>query len=328
MRLLRRALATLTAALILGAASGCGGGGDDQDGVAALLLLGDTRGIIEVDVEADTDRVLVAAPTTTTSLRDPAVSPDATKIVFTSTAAVRVAGGARETNADLWVANRDGSNARLLVAHAAPNTGFAAPLWVDDATVLAVSHSLADANVMANYPPRLMRVDATAGTAVEAVAGVRAFGLAPDGTHTVTVAADEKSLSVQDLASGADRLSIVAAGQFLYVVSPRYAPDGGTIAFVAFDAADYPPTDPDEEPVASLWRISPTGDGLTRVASFESDDRSSLAWSADGATVYVLTSHAVLQVDVASGNVEHLREEVTLLSMLDWEPAPPEEGEK
>ncbi|MBI5288217.1 MAG: PD40 domain-containing protein, partial [Chloroflexi bacterium] len=265
----------------------CGGGGDGGRSGGGLLLFGDQRGIIELNIDTGLDRVLTAATTTTTSLRDPAVSPDGTRIVFTATAGTRTPGGGREVNGDLWIADRDGGSAHLLASHVAPNTGIAAPQWMDDATVLAVSLSLAGAGTPSTYRSRIVRVDVSTGATVDFLPDAAAFGLSPDRSRLGFVTADERSLGTTSTLDPSAVASLVRDGDHVYIVSPRYSPDGLTIAFVAFDSATYPPKTTEEEPEASLWRITSAGENLTRLASFESDDRSSLAWSGDAKVLYV-----------------------------------------
>jgi len=328
MRQVCRVVLVCAPALAAVLVSSCSGGGDGGPAGTGQLLFGDQRGIVELEIETGLDRVLTAAPTTTTSLRDPAVSPDGTRIVFTSTSAARVPGGAREVNGALWIADRDGSNARLLASHVAPNTGIAAPQWLDDATVLAVSLSLADAGIAAAYPSRILRVDAGTGEAVDFLPGIAAFGVSPDRSRLGFVAANERSLGATSTQAPSALTNLVGEGDYVYLASPRFSPDGLTIAFVAFDAATFPPKTTAEEPEASLWLVSIAAASLTRLASFESDDRSSLAWSGDGKIIYVQSSEAFLAIDAGSGEIETLREPVTLLSTFTWQPSPEQEAEK
>ena len=319
---LRMGLLVLATVVALAAAS-CGGGTEKGTPRTGLLLFGDQRGIVELNVETDLDRVLVARPTQVTELRDPAVSPDGARLVFTSTAGIRIPGAGREVNGDLWIADRDGANPRLLASHVAPNTGLASPQWMDDTTVLAASVSLADANTASTYQSRIVRIDTASGATSDLVANARAFGISPDGSSIVFASAIERSLASVGLQNPGTVTPLVAEGTLLFITSPRYSPDGLTIAFVAFDAATYPPKSAEDEPIASLWRMSPNGENLTRIASFLADDRSGVTWSGDGATIFVLGSESIAAIDVLSGEIETLHEPVNLLSTITWQPAPP-----
>jgi Tol biopolymer transport system component len=303
--------------------SGCGGGGGDN--TRGSLVYGDERGIVERTIAGGDERILVVAPSPTTVLRDPTISPSG-QLAYVQTATVRVGAGPRVTNSDVYVANRDGSNSRLVFAHQADNQTMSHPQWVSDAAIVLLVHTLVSPSDPRSVDSELFQVDLSTGVPRQLREGVTGIGVASDGNRIALVTdGGEVIASRLDNPQARIMLTTGSAQQLVFIGAPRYSADGLRIAFTAFDADTFPPRDESTATKAAVWVAPSSGGELRRVADFPASDRAALAWSDDGRYLYVLASSGLLQVDAESGGVRTLRENANVFSAIDWRPPPAED---
>ena len=86
------------------------------------------------------------AETDNTFLLDPAISPDGERLVYVVQPPPKIEAGVYDAGSDVWVANRDGSDAHVVFEHAQPNQLIRFPQWQDDAKILAVVQEIGPVN--------------------------------------------------------------------------------------------------------------------------------------------------------------------------------------
>src|SRR6266581_6938133 len=131
---------TVTVAALAAASCGGGSGGSGGTGTAhpttrpasggpGSLLVTRAAGIGMYDLATGHGSLLIKPPEQGDLLADPALSPDGSQIAY-----VVLAPPERNFDAgsDLWVANRDGSEARMVYKHDTPNQQVRLPRWSDD----------------------------------------------------------------------------------------------------------------------------------------------------------------------------------------------------
>lgn len=167
--------------LLAAALTSCGGSEGSGEG---FVLNGTTEGIVHRPADGGDVTVLVAPPGTTDTLVDPAVSPDGTRIAYSHAPPYeRIQGAAfLDSNADLWVAERDGANSRLFYEHSALTEVVRAPQWLDDNTVRAVVLKVRDLmDAESDNVRALVRIDVESGTRTDLIENVLSFVISPDG---------------------------------------------------------------------------------------------------------------------------------------------------
>ncbi len=141
------------------------------------------------------------------------------------------------------------------------------------------------------------------------LAGPDAVDWSPDGStiaisHTARPVADDwptARISLVDVATGALRpFAATGAAE----TSPRFSPDGRTLAYLATD-------DPPRWPHRESIRLAPLDGGAPRTLPDSPDESPALAgWSADGRTIYFAEGRSVSAIvyaqDVASGALRAL----------------------
>ncbi len=321
------AAALIVAALTL---ASCGGGGSTGGATATRatgssgsgpgsLVVTRTAGIGAYDLSTGKGQALIK-PDNGDTLADPAVSKDGTRIVY-----VIVAPPERNFDAgsDLWVANRDGSNPRLVYKHDAPNQQVRLPRWADSDHVLAVVQEPAVKNGFSTFVFTLERISLSNGAKEKMAENIVGFDLSPDGQHGVYAVISEttgETLATGD-ATGNNLTTIVGLDQNLQPFnSPRYSPDGSTVAFASADQTgasadqryvslapiDTPPRVPllDGLP-EDIWTVDAKGGKARRVAVLK-EDLPTLAWSGDAKHIYVLGANATYDVNLVNGSTPHI----------------------
>jgi len=181
------------------------------------------------------------------------------------------------------------------------------------------------------------------GQAEDVVSGGRYPGVSADESTLVFVRNDGQGDALwRQVRGGGSDCALVPAGAFVFLGPPRISPDGSTVAFGASGeptlAASSCAGDSGRTPAVArwflewsipgdrvayahgrpwaIWSVNVNGGGLKRLSDLTGDDLS-VAWSADGHRLAVLTPTTLNVVTVATGAVEKLAD-VGGEGTLDW----------
>lgn len=312
------------------AAAACGGssaapsktgGAKATEGPAAgtgSLILTRPEGLAEFNLKSHDEKLLIRQPTQDTFLLDPAVSPDGAQIAYIAQPPPKVQGTVYDAGSDIWVANRDGSGARLVLAHQDPNQLIRFPEWLDATHLLAVVQEPTQVQGTTSVMYVLEKVEIATGQRVRMIDNVLAYGLSPDRTQlTYTeLGVDTGEVLKTAALDGSNAKTIVGPEQNLLPFnSPRYSPDGSTIAFTSADqtgatagfryvSARPLSVSPDGLP-EDVWTV-PTSGGLARRVADLKEDLPAVTWGADGSHLYVLGAMGLSDVSLTSGAVSRI----------------------
>lgn len=328
----RFALSTLLCVLFVGTAvlAACGGSSAAKSGSPAggatggagagsgSLILTRPDGIAEIKLQSHDEKLLVKQPTSDTFLLDPAVSPDGASIAYTVQPPPVIQGTTYDAGSDIWIANRDGSGAHQVAAHHEPNQLMRYPGWLDAGHLLAVVQEPTVAEGTTSVKYVLEKIDIATGQRTRMIDNVLAYGLSPDRTRVVyTELGTDTGETLKTAAlDGSDAKTIVGREQNLLPFnSPRYSPDGSTIAFTSADqtgatagwqyvSARPASVSPDGLP-EDVWTVPASGGLARRVADIK-EDLPALTWGADGSHLYVLGAMGLSDVNLKSGAVTRM----------------------
>jgi len=317
----------------------CGGGGDGgeppQQLTDRLLLVRDT-GIFELSLATNEEQPLLLDPPGAL-LADPAVSPDGTQIAHVRLLqGVAQPGEQADFGADLYVAGRDGSDARLLYEHQVRGEQARGPRWTPDGMLLfSVERFETD-----HFVTQILALDLASGETTVLVENAVQPAISPDGTQIAYAAIDDQGLQSLWLANagGGDPRLLLGPDQGLGIIlSPRFSPDGTRVAVAGSEVV--PPaarhddplyasqtggTRPLRRPPAYLYNGFPMDIWLVELATGEplkladiDADQPYLAWSADGLRLFMLDATGVYVIDPTTGNGRALAPG-TFHGQLDW----------
>jgi Tol biopolymer transport system component len=322
--------------LVLGLAvlAACGGDGGPQ--LHDRLLLVRNEGIAELALGSGEERLLLSSPQEAL-LIEPSISPDGSTIAYTLQLIPTVVPGRPvELGMDLWLADRDGSNSRLLLEHEMPNSQFRSPVWLPDGAHMLIGTGALEGAMIRTT---IELLDLASGERTVVVENGFRPGVSPDGTRLVFVRMDEmtfvQSLWIANI-DGSDERMIAGPGDGLgSFTSPRFSPDGATIAFAA--------SEPLQQQVAAgegvrfagadgaalrgaavafnglpmdLWTIAADGSDLRKIAELKLD-LPGLAWSGDGARLFVLSGLGLFVV-APDGSSHRQIGDGTFHGQVDW----------
>ena len=335
---LRRAIVSLVIiAPIIAAACG-GGGGTPAKGTpgalpsanaattpaagAGSIIFSREDGLAQYDIKAGAAKLLVKPADANTFLLDPAISPDHALIAYVSQPPPKNVGGQYDAGSDLWVANRDGSNPHAVFTHVTPNQLVRFPQWEDQGHILAIVQEIAQANGTTSVTYTLERVDVATGARANVLKDVLSFGLSPDAKRAVyahLAPQTGETLEAVDLGGGSPAMLVDLSQNLAPFNSPRYSPDGATIAFASADQtgarADFayvtargfgPAADAANDGLPEdIWTMPAAGGTPKRVADLK-EDLPAVTWSGDGKHLYVLGANALYDVNLASGAIDRI----------------------
>jgi Tol biopolymer transport system component len=322
--MLAAALAVLAAVV----SSGCGG--SDKSGAGVLVL--SRLGVIEqFDIATGEVSLLVDVPEQNSFILDPAVSPDGERIAYIVQPPPRVVDGKYDAGSDLWIANRDGSEPRLLYEHEDLNALVRFPQWQGDGQVLAFVQDITFVEVVAGSGTTtidyiIQRFEVASGEHETVLEDAIAFTLSPDGERISYSRLDQAIGEIFEsapLAGGEAQVLVAQDEQLQPYSSPRYSPDGTRIAFASADQTQAPPTGRLSAPARTtdgfpqdIWLVDAAG-GKPRLLADLKEDLPSLTWSGDGKHIFVLGANGLYDIDVETGAVT-LIGEGAFHGQLDW----------
>lgn len=298
--------------------------GKPSGGTGSLIIAMPT-GLVEYSIKNGTQKQLVKPETDNTFLLDPAISPDGRRLVYIVQPPPKIDAGKYDAGSDLWVADRDGRGAHVVLIHEQPNQLIRFPQWQDNDTLLVVMQEIAPKNGVTTVSYVLNRLPAAGGARARVLTDALAFGLSPDGkrlAYARLAPQTGETLNAVDI-DGTNGVTLIGASENLAPFNvPRYSPDGSKIAFAAadqtgarasspeyvsaagFGATTAPPLDGLPE---DIWAIGASGGRPVRVADLK-EDLPALTWNGDGQHIYVIGSAGLYDVNVGTGAVDRLGE--------------------
>lgn len=314
MRLTRALLACLFA--LASAAPGCGGADGPPGSGRGSLIIARGDSIFEYDIASGETAPLIEPQDDGAFLLDPAVSADGTRLAYIVQPPPRVSGDRYDAGSDLWVANRDGTEQQAVLAHSVPNQLIRFPQWGADGALYAIVQEIEDVGGVAHVAYTLQRIDPVTGARARLRDGVLAYAISPDGeraAYAVRTERDRETLYLGDLDGGTPGVLVDVSSQLSPFNSPRFAPDGATVAFAAADQALAPPMGQRlaalrPQPAAArtdglpedIWAVAAAG-GEPRLLADLNEDLPALAWSGDGDRLYVLGAVGLYEVNARTG---------------------------
>jgi Tol biopolymer transport system component len=266
---------------------------------------------------------------------DVALSPDGTRLAYAYFTTPTGTGGG---GADIMLVSLtpEGSAPTLLAARDGPGVLLGAPGWAPDGQSLVFEVvGFTAAGQPAIHCDTINADGSGRRTIVEAA---RYPTVAPDGTTVAYVKSSPTgdSLWTRPLAGGAER-QIVSDVEMAGISYPRYAPDGGLIAFagvnlnsmgapsetterlrIGLSTSSNPaplgvahhgyPTDP--------WVVEAAGTGLRRVVQLSGDDLA-VAWSPDGQSLAVSGAYGLVLLTIGDGSQRPVTEDGSF-GAIDW----------
>lgn len=314
-----------------------GGGGDGQSLSDRLLLVRDT-GITELDLATGNEQSLI--PDFSDALvADPVISPDGRQIAFSALLqGIAPPGEAPDFGADVYVADRNGGNQRLLYEHQVRGEQVRSPAWLTNGTLLFSVQRFEQTGFVA----QIRVLDLATGTNEVVVDGAVQATASAGGARIAYVSIDQngqQALWVAD-ADGKNGRALAGTDQLLgVIISPRFSPDGRFLVFGAGESV-LPAAGRDpgaefvsrhraaalEQPRPSLfyngvptdiWIIDLETGEPTKVADANAD-QPSLAWSGDGLRLFALDASGLFAINPAGGELPRRVGEGTFHGQLDW----------
>lgn len=250
-----------------------------------------------------------------------AASPDGSRLAYV---AVVYSTGFRVSRTEVVIANRDGSDSRLLLAEEGANIFLETVAWGPDGKSVFVS-------VTGSKDGRLVqRLDRVTLDGLRSVAidpGLQPVP-SPIGGDVVYVQESAKGWSIWIKPQSGESRLLIPPDWFVDVDAPAFRPDGSVLAFAASGSG---PTvghklpsvfgalqDWADPPVAQahgehqlpfdLWLIQPDGKGLQRVAELN-QEQPALAWFPDGQRLAIWGGKGLQVFERATGKVIDLDRE-------------------
>ena len=255
------------------------------------------------------------------SITYPAISEDGAMLAFVRVLPVTTdRDGKPDFGADLYVANADGSQARVIVRHGVLSEFIESPAWLRSGRELA--YAIVTPNPLdGTADQRIEAVDIVSNQRRRLVANAEWPALMPDQRHLIFTSTDARGDTgretpmLLDVDTGALKALPGYGARLIFINSYQRSPDGRLIAFAAAEPGeDLPVQFPQRGQAAPLvlhpvyqdiWLMDPDGSNLRRLADVGLATPS-IAWSGDGAWVYVMSVRGFLRINVRTGTQEEL----------------------
>src|SRR5438067_118329 len=221
--------------LLLVVAVACGGGSKPAEKTGDHFLLANQSALSEA-TPAGISRALIKFDDAS-YLLDPAVSPDGQRLAFArQTPAKSLPNGAVDFGSDLYVADREGKNAKEVLHHAAIAEFIRSPAWLSS-TQLLITVEGQTPDKLPDFRTEIL--DLGSGSRRRLIDGAINAALSPDGKQIVYVNVDpltqEESLIATDKNVSAKRTLAAGNSGLGLFTSPVFSPDARSVTFAAVD---------------------------------------------------------------------------------------------
>lgn len=314
------ALMLCASVVLLAACTSNDGGGSTDGGIdgEGALIMTQPDGIVEMSLPSGELHRILAPATTSEFFLDVAVSPDGSRIAYVVQPPPTVINGLYDAGSNLWVMNRDGSAPVPLFMHQQANQLVRYPQWLDANTVFAIVQEIDNRSGLTEVDYTVQRFNVLTGDRQLVLDDALVYGLSPDGTEIAFSRLDPltgESLFVEPTAGGEPHLLLEPSQMLQPFNSPRYSPDGATLAFASAEqpplpsGAAYPrglggggrmAAPPTDGLPQDVWLIDPAGGEPALLAEIQ-EDFPSLSWDASGEYLYVLGAYGLYEIDMESG---------------------------
>lgn len=320
----------LAAALMLTACSSGESGGinvgtPSGDG---SLFIARIDGIVEMSLEDEATIVRVAPASASEFFLDVAVSPAGDRIAYTVQPPPRTVDGRYDAGSDLWIANRDGSDARMVFQHVQPSQLVRYPQWDGEDHLLAVIQEYREVEGLTQVDYTVQRIDIATGARERILDDALTYALSPDGRQIAYARLSPRIgevFEVVDVPPGEPRTLVEPSQMLSPFNSPRYSPDGSRIAFASADQRLAPPTPGAPSPEGStpptgvrpmvarnaaplpdglpqdVWIVDASGGVPAHIAPLQ-EDFPALTWNGDGTHIYAIGAYGLYDIDMTNGN--------------------------
>ncbi len=317
----RRSRAALGLAwlLVLLFFAGCSSGKGGDDGLLHdRLLVVRNSGIVELTFPNLDEQVVIPSSSDAIPL-EPAVSRDGKRIAYTrQLVGVVIPGENTDLGSDIYVANIDGSDPRVAAKHAQRGDLLRSAAWLSDHDLLVSAQRFAGGTFIAEA----VRVDINTNQRTTVLQNAVALDVSPDGSKIAYVEVDPSFLQSLWVANsdGSDPHEVAGLDDnFGTIASPRFSPDGKTIAFGA--AAPVATGVSLGAPLlnglpADIWTVSVDGTNVRPLVELKLDSPS-LAWSGDGARLFVFAGDGLFVIDPLQRTAKRMADG-TFHGQIDW----------
>jgi dipeptidyl aminopeptidase/acylaminoacyl peptidase len=286
-------------------------------------------GLVELSLPGNSERRLVEAPTDTT-LADPAVSPDGTRIAYTQLLTpVVVPGQNTDLGSDVYIANADGTGPQLIVKHAVRSEQVVSPAWLPDGSGLLFSVQRFESRQIVTT---VEKIDLATRERTVLIENGYQPAMSRDGTQIAFLRTQPdytQSVWVANADGSGERLlagTASASGGLVSFQSPRFSLDGRYLYTGA--AGMPPPLGGERQPALAsardgaggveppvhrnglpqdIWRIDLSSGELMKIVELQIDSPS-VFWAGDGAVLFVFGDRGLYQIDPEKRTAKRLRD--------------------
>ncbi len=306
------------------ALAGCSFGGSASR--TDRLVTTRAKSLDELSLKSGDERLLIAAPQDTT-LADPAVSPDGTRIAYTQLLTpVVVPGQNTDLGSDVYAANTDGSNPTPIVRHQVRSEQVLSPAWLPDGSGLLFSVQRFEHQQIVST---IEKIDLATGERTVLVQNAYQPAISRDGTKIAfmrTEADYTQSVWMANADGSGEQRLAGEAQQLVSFQSPRFSPDGRYLATGGASRGNVLAGPDGREFVLSsggagagtievdldglpedIWLIDVSTGELRRIAQLKLDSPS-LAWTPDGRWLYAFGDRGLYLIDPKTPSTKRLAE--------------------
>ncbi len=288
------------------------------------LIVTRNKSLDELSLGSQDERQLVPAPQDTT-LADPAVSPDGKRIAYTLLLTpIVVPGQHTDLGSDIYIANADGSNSKLIVKHGVRSEQILSPAWLPDGSGLLFADQLFENGRIVST---IDRIDLASGQITALVQDAYQPTVSRDGVKIAfmrTEADYTQSVWVANADGSGEQRLAGEAQQLVSFQSPRFSPDGRYIATGGAGKGSLLEQQPAQRFVVrssgasggsieidrdglpeDVWLIDLSTRQLSRIAELKLDSPS-LSWTPDGRWLFAFGDRGLYVVDPKKPSTKRL----------------------